>query len=266
MKFDVHDLDDRPQAGHGGAHGQAHEALLGNGCADAASGPEALDDTGGELVHATGDIDVFANDENAVIPGHLLDLGLDNGICVGEFSHFDHCSGPSGSTLGNGLFLAKSIASSSSVSTSQRIAPIDSRVSVFFRNRLDSNRAMGSLLSLFQAGDFLLVPAVLDDAAVRFHAIGFAFEEGSALTGVGAGDRFGGLGVHVEHVVAVGDGPRQAEGCPRAGAMSSVQVLLSIGVGRGIAVVLADVDQRQPPQLGHVQAFIQHALVGGAFA
>ena len=58
-----HQVDDRPAAGHGRAHGDAHEAGFGDRRVDDAVGAEFLDQTGQNLERRARLGDILADDE-----------------------------------------------------------------------------------------------------------------------------------------------------------------------------------------------------------
>src|SRR5919197_3718477 len=95
-------------------------------------------------------------------------------------------------------------------------------------------------------------------------AIGHAFEERGALAPPGAVDGAARGGVHRPDVLAVHDLGRDTEGLGSRGHVT----------GRGlrvrgvlvVEVVLADVDQGQLPQRGHVHDLVQHPLPEGPLA
>ncbi len=93
--------------------------------------------------------------------------------------------------------------------------------------------------------------------------VGQALEEGRPLADAGAGYRLGRRGAHGQHVVAVERGARNAVAIGVDGQS------LDHGMCRerrelGVAVVLADEDDRQAPERGDVQRLVEVAGVGRA--
>ena len=79
-KIVIHQLHHGAHPPDRGAHGHAHEALLGNGGVDDAVGAEFLQKALGDGEHVAHDGHILAHDENLFVPEHLLVQGLANGL------------------------------------------------------------------------------------------------------------------------------------------------------------------------------------------
>src|SRR5262249_51358009 len=112
----------------------------------------------------------------------------------------------------------------------------------------------------------LVVPIAIGVALeVPEEAVRPQLEERGPRTRASAFDRLTGRLVHGEHVARVDGEPGKAVAL---GAQRDLGNAGRIGGGRrlGIAVVLADVDDRQLPDRSKVEALVKHALVGRSVA
>ncbi len=82
-----HDLGDRLQPGHRGAHRGAQNRLLGDRAVAHAPGPELLVEADGRLEHAAGLGDVLAEEDHVGIARHLLRNAARDGLAIGQFRH-----------------------------------------------------------------------------------------------------------------------------------------------------------------------------------
>ena len=96
-------------------------------------------------------------------------------------------------------------------------------------------------------------------------AVGLHFQDVGPLAGAAPGDRLVAGGLHRADVHAVDLLARDIEGGAALGEIGLRRGARHRGA-HGVAVVLDDVDHRQLPQLRHVEAFIDLALVGRAVA
>ena len=96
-------------------------------------------------------------------------------------------------------------------------------------------------------------------------AIGLHFQDDRALAAAAMRDRLGAGCLHRLHIHAVDLDAGNVEGDAALGEIGHRAGARHAGA-HGVLVVLDDVDDRQLPQLGHVEALIDLALVGGAVA
>src|SRR5882762_10515691 len=82
-----HELDDRPEAAHGGADADPRESQLGDGRIDDALRPELLQQSAAHLVRALVDADFFTHQQHVGIALHLFAQRLVQGISIGEGGH-----------------------------------------------------------------------------------------------------------------------------------------------------------------------------------
>src|SRR5262245_61995747 len=113
----------------------------------------------------------------------------------------------------------------------------------------------------------LLAGAVLRRVRHRMAAvaIGLHLQNKWAVAGAAPGDRFIAGSLHRADVHAVGLLARDVEGSAALGEVG-LRGRPRYRRAHGVAVVLDDIDDGQLPQLRHVEAFIDLALVGGAVA
>ena len=161
---------------------------------------------------------------------------------------------------GRGLSRANATASSSSASTSSAIRSRSASSSCRARPR--DRVADAPLLDL-------LVGAVAElhrplGGVVAEEAVGPALEERRAPARAGARDRARGRLEHRVDVHAVDPLGRHAVGGGAVDERAGGRALLR--QRDGVAVVLADEDERQLPERGEVHRLVQHALVGAAVA
>src|SRR5690606_32426679 len=119
-----HDLGDRPQPGHGRAHGGAHDRLLRDRGVPHPPRSELLEQADSGLEDALGGTDVLAETDHAVVAAHLPGDPLRHRLPVGDRAgtvHVRHVALPSAHTSviavagsGAGAALAAAIASATS--------------------------------------------------------------------------------------------------------------------------------------------------------
>ena len=86
-KVGEHDLSDRPQAGHRGAHCRAENGLLGDWTVPHALAAELLVEPDGRLEHAARLADVLAEENHIGVAHHLLGNAAGDSIAIGQFRH-----------------------------------------------------------------------------------------------------------------------------------------------------------------------------------
>ena len=96
-------------------------------------------------------------------------------------------------------------------------------------------------------------------------AIGLGFDQRRAIAGPGAFNRFSHCAAHSQDVHAIHHFTGDTVG---AGAGGDIRQLARLDPGdrHGIQVVFADKNDREVPQAGHVQRFVEVARIRGAFA
>src|SRR6266550_4802488 len=119
-----HELDDRPEAAHGGADADPRESELRDGSIDHAFGAELLQQSAAHLVRALIDADFFTHQKHVLIALHLLSQRLVQGISIGESRHGQSASTSvySSSGSGSGLSSANLTAPSTSAWISASMA------------------------------------------------------------------------------------------------------------------------------------------------
>ena len=118
-----HQLGDRAQAGHGGAHRGAHDGLLADGRIADPLRAERVEEPLGELEDAARHSDVLLDQEDVRVAPHLLGDASGEDRTIGEFRHAvppsDQTSVASSSGLGSGL--ARALASAAATSSRARL-------------------------------------------------------------------------------------------------------------------------------------------------
>src|SRR5581483_4603460 len=132
---------------------------------------------------------------------------------------------------------------------------------------LELTELTGDRVLLLPGRDLLLGAEVglLLAFVVPTPAVGLALDQRRPLAGPGAGDAARRRLVDGEDVVAVDD---DAGDAVTRGASGHVRHGMRVGGRRlrGVHVVLADVEHRQLPGRGDVEAFVERSRVGGAVA
>jgi hypothetical protein len=82
-----HELDDRPEAHHGGPDPDAGKPQLGDRCVHHPHGAELIEQPAADLVGALIDSDLLAHQEHVRVPLHLLAKCLVQGIAVRNDGH-----------------------------------------------------------------------------------------------------------------------------------------------------------------------------------
>ncbi len=278
-----HEVDDRACAGHGGPAAQADESALADRCIAEPDRAVQVIKPGRRLEVAAAYADPFAQDEDRRVARHLLGQALERRLHVADFARSGFRAAwvkttsmatRSGSAntnrvavagSGQGLVSANWSASSTTASISDSMASNwdDGLVNSLMIARFEAeDRAAGFPGFDLVAGAVRVVAHAL---GMRPGAVGAALDQCGPVAASGTVNGLVGCLVNGQDVVAVDVDSGHSIAGAAAGHAGVAGRVGKGHFGREL-VVLAHEQHRQLPDAGHVEPFVEGAVVDGAVA